>query len=173
MTNRRYGKNLLAGLSLIALAACVVNLSFDMPQTVHMQATQAGTISQVQPVDLNQYKEVQDHKTQVKSLAFDSADAVVTTITSGSGTHVTGKLSLRKTSDPADGSADLFVGNLTNVAITQGSSVHLVGSPALDAFLFSELQGAGKFSAVISGNIDGAADFVITVTVHASMGYEP
>lgn len=172
MTRRFNARNLLAAASLAALAACVVNLGFDMPQTLHIRAAQSGAISQMQAIDLNSYKEVQDHKGSVKSLSFDSADAVVTTVTSSSNSHLTGKISLRKSTDPTNGSADVPVGSLINVAITQGSAVHLPGSPALDAFLLNELQGDGKFSAVVSGNLDGAADFVLTVTVHASMGYD-
>jgi|GEM_PF-1949440 len=169
---RLTARNLLAAASLATLVACVVNLSFDMPQTVHLTAAQAGSISQTKLVDLNSYKDIQDHKSSVKSLSFDSADAVVTTVTSGSGAHVTGAVSLRKASDPADGSKDVAVGNLSNVAIVQGTAVHLPGSPALDAFLFAELQGDGRFYAVVSGNVDGPADFILTVTVHASIGYD-
>ncbi|HUC08309.1 MAG TPA: hypothetical protein VMR96_09480, partial [Solirubrobacterales bacterium] len=137
------------GLALAAgLVACVVSADFSMDKDFVADAATTA-LSTVTPVDLSQYKEIQDHKGNVEYLHFNSADLSITTIAAANhATKVTGKISLRAAGAPADGSADVLVGQLTNFAIASGSKLHLPGSAALDAFLIAQLKGAGQFSAV-------------------------
>ncbi len=61
------------------VAACVVNLSFDMAKDVQVDAT-GTTVNTVQAIDLNDYAEVQQHKANIESLGLDSVDATVSVI---------------------------------------------------------------------------------------------
>ena len=85
---------------------------------------------------------------------------------------VNGSMAVRKSlTDPAE--TPIPVGTLTNFSLAQGSSVRLPGTPALDSFLFQQLQSGGTFYVVVQGAIDQApADLVLSVTMHASIGYE-
>jgi len=153
------------------LAACVVSADFSMDKDFVADAT-GTSVSTIAPVDLGQYKEIQDHKGNVEYLHFNSADLSVRNITAANrATKVTGKVSLRAAGSPADGSADVVVGQLTNFAISASSTLHLPGSAALDAFLLSQLKGAGNFSAIVDGATDGEAHFTIHAKINASIGY--
>src|SRR5471030_1527623 len=150
-------RNLIAALGLIPLAACVVNLSFDMNKQFPINSTASGSISQTQTVTLSDYSAINDHKGNIKSLDLDSADVTVTTVNAGTtATKVSGTLSLRASTAPSDGSQDVLVGTLTNVPIAVGSKVTLPGTPSLDAFLLAEVQSAGTFTAIFNGTVDGA-----------------
>ena len=159
----------LAGLA--ALAGCVVNLSFDMNQTVALDAV-GTSVSTVQPFDLGQYPEVQQHKNEVQSLGLDSVDLLVTAVaTANKANSVSGTLALRP-DGATDASHDVQVGVLTNVSTAQGTRLHIPGNPAVDAFLLSVIKGSGKFSAVIAGTTTpGEAHITVQATLHASLGY--
>lgn len=173
MTRRTF-RIALVTLGLCTLAACIVNLSFDMQKTIAVQS-QAGvaSVSQSQLVNLSDYSEINDHKDSIKSLDLDSADVTVATVNpANKATTVTGTVKLRKvlTDPPAN---DVAVGSLTNFSLAQGTTVKLPGSPALDAFLLQQLQTAGSFYVIIDGSLDQApADLVLNVTLHASLGYD-
>jgi hypothetical protein len=166
-------RNLIALLALAPLAACVVNLSFDIDKQFALKSTPSGTVTQTQTVNLSDYPAITDHKGNIKSLDFESANITISTVNPGTtATKVTGTLVLRASGAAIDGSQDVPVGTLTDFAITKGSSVKLPGSAALDAFLLAQVQGAGSFSAILSGTVDGATDIVVDVDVSASVAYD-
>src|SRR5712672_582886 len=71
----------LAAVGLVALAACVVNLSFDMNQAnLALQSGSAGPISQSVQIDLNSFPDVKAHQKDIKSLDLDSVDATITNV---------------------------------------------------------------------------------------------
>jgi len=175
--NRNATRTALVTIGLATLAACVVNLSFEMKKTLAVKSDAATptSISVAQLVDLSQYKEITDHKNNIKSLDLDYAEATVTTINSGNrATKVSGSLKLRKTFLPATPPDDIKVGDLNNFPINVvGSTIRLNGNPALDAFLLQQLQTAGTFYAVIDGTVDvGPVDVILDVNMHASIGYD-
>jgi hypothetical protein len=165
-------RNLIALLALAPLAACVVNLSFDIDKQLTLASQQAGAISQTQTVNLSDYAAIRDHKGNIKSLDLDSADVTVLTVLSGNtSTTVSGTLVLRP-GGVTDASQDVQVGTLTNFSTTQGSTVKLPGTPQLDAFLLAQVQAAGTFSAILNGTVNGVTNLVIDVDLHASLGYD-
>jgi len=65
----------------IALAACVVNLSFDMDQSgLEILAPSQGSLSQSVLVDLGSYNDVRAHQKDIKSLDLESVDVTITEI---------------------------------------------------------------------------------------------
>src|SRR3954469_13378095 len=83
------------------LVACVVSADFSMDKDFVADASSTA-VSTVAPVDLAQYKEIQDHKGNVEYLHFNSADLSITVVASGNkATKVTGKVSLRAAGAPA------------------------------------------------------------------------
>ena len=173
--NRRSVARTAIILSAAALSACVVNLAFEMKKTfpVKSQAGAPNSISQSQVVNLADYKEVTDHQANIKSLDLDYAEATVTTVNTGNhATKVSGTLKL-SLSPTGNADADILVGTLTNFPVnTVGSTVKLNGTPALDAFLLEQLHKTGTFYAIITGTVDGSADVVLDVNLHAAMGYD-
>ena len=157
------------------IAACpAVNLSFTYPKTgVVVAITDQTSVNQAIPLDLSTQAEVQAHKANVQDLTLDSLDATVTAVTSGSGVTINGNMKLRPDNGPADGSKDVQVGTLTNVSVTVGTKVHLVGSPALDALALATIKGTGKATALIIGTASGQANFTLDLAVHLSMAYAP
>lgn len=166
-------RNLITLLALAPLAACVVNLSFNMDKQFELTSTQSGTVSQTQTVNLSDYTAITDHKGNIKSLDFESATITISSVNSGTtATKVSGTLSLRASGAATDGSQDVLVGTLTDFALTANNSVKLPGNAALDTFLLTQVQGAGSFSAILSGTVDGATNIVVDVNVSASVGYD-
>ncbi|SRR5260370_41359308 len=172
--NRRALRTALVTLGLCTLAACIVNLSFDMPQTFTvLSAAGVTSVSQTQHVNLSDYKEISDHKNNIKSLDLDSADVTVTKVYSDNAAMVVnGTVKLKK--NAADTTeTPVVVGTLTNFSIQQGTTVRLPGSPAIDAFLLQQLQTAGSFDVIVDGAINSApAHLDLTVLMHASLGYD-
>jgi hypothetical protein len=174
--NRNATRTALVTIGLATLAACVVNLSFEMKKTLAVKSNPSAptTISVAQLIALSDYKEITDHKNNITSLDLDYAQATVTAVNPGNtATKVTGSLKLRKTFLPSTPPDDIKVGDLTNFPINVvGSTVKLNGNPTLDAFLLQQLQTAGTFYAVIDGTVDGVADLIVDVNMHASIGYD-
>ena len=169
--NFRSARLPLALLGAAVLAACVVSVDFSMDKDLAVDAP-ATSVSQTVPVDLGQYKEVQDHKGNVDHLNFNSADISVTAIGAGNkATTVTGKVAVRGPGFAADGSQDILVGQLNGFAIASGAKVHLPGNAALDKFLMDTLKGNGQFSAGVSGATDGEAHFTLHAKINANLGY--
>lgn len=159
-------------LGLCALAACTVNLAFDITKDAAVVASADG-LSVAVPVDLGSSKEVQDHKAEVQSLSLESLDLTVTGVAAGNrATSISGRVALRAEGAPEDGSQDVEVGTLSDFPVMTGSFLHIPGSSKLDQFLFDQIQGSGRFSAVIAGSTQGGrTDATIRVVLHASLGY--
>jgi hypothetical protein len=172
--NRRALRTALATSGLCTLAACIVNLSFDMPQTFTvLTASGVTSLSQTQHVVLSSYKEINDHKNNIKSLDLDSADVTVTKVYGdNAATFVNGSVQLKK--NAADTTeTPVGVGTLTNFSLAPNNTVRLPGSPAIDAFLLQQLQTAGSFDVIVNGTINNAPIHIdLAVTLHASLGYD-
>jgi hypothetical protein len=165
---RRYA----AVLGLAGLAACSVNLAFDITKDA-VVASAGSSVATVIPVDISGSKEVQEHKGEIEALSLESVDLTVMSLEpDDAATSVTGSLALRAIDAPSDGSEDVVVGAIDALPITVGAKVHIAGSPALDKFVFDQLQGAGQFAAVIAGATEGGPmHATIRVAMHASLAY--
>ena len=165
---RRYA----AVLGLAGLAACSVNLAFDITKDAVVDSPQSS-IATVIPVDLSSSKEVQEHKGDVEALSLESVDLTVLSVEAdNTATSVSGSLALRAVDAPSDGSQDVSVGTIDALPITVGAHVHIAGNPALDKFVFDQLQGSGQFAAVIAGTTQGGTTHAtIRVAMHASLAY--
>ena len=156
--------------AIAAIAACAVNLSFDMAKDLAVEA--AGTsLATTVPVDLSQYSEVQSHKGNVQDLSLQSIDATVTTVEAANhATSLSGAVTLRPDGAPADGSQDIAVGSVQGLAISPGATFHLPGNPQVDAFLLQALKGTGKFSLVVAGSTAGGeAHLQLHVVMHVGL----
>jgi hypothetical protein len=163
----------LAAVGLLALAACVVNLSFDMNQpNLALQSASQGPVSQSVQVDLNSYPEVKAHAKDLKSLDLDSLDATITAVnTPNQARTLSLTFALRKDiSDPP--ANDVSIGTLDNFAVALNSLRRLQGTPPVDAFLLDRFQNGGKFWLIITGTTNAATDIVLDVNLHASMAYD-
>ena len=159
----------------IALAACVVNLSFDMDQSgVDILAPSSGSLSQTVLVDLGSYNDVRAHQKDITSLDLEYVDVTITDIRlANAATTLSLTVSLRKSlTDPPASDVTVKVGDLQNFMVKQSETRRVVGNPELDAFLLDRLHDGGKFYVVLSGTTDGKTDLVVDVNLHASMGYE-
>jgi len=159
----------------IALAACVVNLSFDMDQSgLAIMAPSAGSLSQSVLVDLGSYNDVRSHQKDIRSLDLEYADVTITDIRpANAATTLSLTVSLRKSlTDPPATDVTVKVGDLQNFMVALNNNRRVVGNPELDAFLLDRLHDGGKFYVVLSGTTDGKTDLVVDVNLHASMGYE-
>ena len=171
---RRIGPRLaFASVCLGALAACVVNLSFDMDQPgLLLQAPGPGNTSQSALVDLGKYSDVQAHQRDIRSLDLESVDVTITAINPNNlATMLSGTLSLCKDA-VADPSTDVKVGDLSNFQVVRNGARRINGNPAVDAFLLERLHDGGKFYLLVSGTTDARTDLVLDVVLHASMGYD-
>jgi hypothetical protein len=163
--------------ALAALTACVVNLDFTYAitgQAVHAVET-TNTINSAVAIDLTKQSDIQAHKSNIQSISLNAVDMTVSAVQTDSTIEtVTGSLSLRPDGGATDGSQDVLVGALTAFPITQGSSIHLVGSPALDAFALATVKGSGLCSAIIKGSTTGGltADFAVDLKMSISMAYD-
>jgi hypothetical protein len=157
--------------ALLALGACIVNLSFEMKRSLALQSQSAGAVSQNVLIDLSQYKEITDHKNQIKSLDLDYAEVTISRVNSGSGARISGALKLRKslTTPPVN---DVKVGDLNDMAVAVGTTKRLNGTPQLDAFLLLQLHEQGTFYAVVEGAATDAVDLVLEINLHAAIGYD-
>jgi hypothetical protein len=160
----------------IALAACVVNLSFDMDQSgLEILAPSSGSFSQTVLVDLGSYNDVRAHQKDIKSLDLEYVDVTITEIRlpANAATTLSLTVSLRKSlTDPPATDVTVKVGDLQNFTVMQSATRRVVGNPELDAFLLDRLHDGGKFYVVLNGTTDGKTDLVVDVNLHASMGYE-
>ena len=163
-----------------AIVACSVNLSFNYPKNGVIVSFSGAAMNQEIPLDLSTQAEVAAHRNNVKDIALEYLDATVKTVGNGNNvTVINGKMVLRPDAGPTDGSKDVTVGVLTNVSVTTGTKVHLVGSPALDALVLSTIKGSGKATAFIVGTATGpgagttTGNFTLDLLLHLSMVYEP
>jgi hypothetical protein len=173
---RRAPRLVLLTLAVCAIAACVVNISFDMQKNLVVQTDNVTTsVNQTQAINLNDYPDFKNHKGNVKSLDLDSADVTVATIDpSNHATKVSGTVKLRQSCDAVSATnVEVPVGTLTNFPITAGSTTKLPGNAQLDTFLMNQVNGAGTFCVIVAGSIDAApVNVTLAVTLHASLGYD-
>ncbi len=173
MNRRLFSRLALAIACLAGLTACIVNLSFEMDQpNLALQSPAAGSATQNVLVNLGNYKEVTEHKDNIKSLDLDFVDVTITRVNPGNQARLlNGTLMLRRkfTDPPAN---DVKVGDLVNLPVTTNSTVRIKGNPALDAFLFQQLQDGGAFYVIANGTVDNKADMVLDLDMHASIGYD-
>ena len=162
----------LAAVCLAALAACVVNLSFDMDQPgIALVTSAAGPASTSTLVDLGNSNDIRTHRNDIRSLDLESVDVFITEVKQGNlAQNLNGTLTLRK--DLGDPSTEVKLGDLQNFQVVAQSWKRIKGNPAVDAFLLERLHDGGKFYAIMSGTTDGATNIVLDVLLHASMGYE-
>jgi hypothetical protein len=159
-----------AAVCLGALAACVVNLSFDMDQPAIPLQAAAGPVSQSVLVDLGSNSDVRAHQNDIRSLDLDSADVTISAVNSGNVAQtLSATLSLRK--DLADPSTDVKIGDVS-LQVVRNARQTVKGNPAVDAFLLERLHDGGKFYLIVNGTADGRSDLAVDVVLHASMGYE-
>jgi hypothetical protein len=159
----------------IALAACVVNLSFDMDQSgLDIQAPSAGSLSKSVLVDLGSYNDVRAHQKDINSLDLEYVDVTITDVRpTNAATTLSLTVSLRRSlTDPPATDVTVKVGDLQSFTVAPSSTRRVPGNPQLDAFLLDRLHDGGKFYVVLSGTTDGKTDLVVDVNLHASMGYE-
>jgi hypothetical protein len=172
MSRRTARRLALAAVGLAALAACVVNLSFDMNQPgLALKSASAGAIAQSIQVDLNSYSDVKTHQKDIQSLDLEALDATITEVKPANQARTLSlALSLRKDiNDPP--ANDVNIGNLDNFVVVPNSTRRIAGNPAVDAFLLERFHNGGKFFLIVSGTTDGATDIVLDVNLHASMAY--
>ena len=176
MNRRTATRTVLVTLGLLTLVACVVNLSFVMDKPGIVLKSNPGTTAVSQQnilVNLADYKEVTDHKDNIKSFDLDYVDITLTAKdASNTANTVTGTVSLRKTlTDPP--ANDIAVGALNAFPLTVGQTVRISGTPTLDAFLLQQLQSAGQFYVIVNGAIDhGVANVTVDFNLHVSIGYD-
>jgi len=158
---------------LAGISACVVNLSFDIDQpNLAVQSPGAGTATQSIAVDLGNSKEITEHKDNIRSLDLDYTDLTITRVNPGNRAKLlNGTLALRrKLADPP--ANDVKLGDLVNFAVTANNTIRMQGNPALDAFLLEQLHNGGTFYVIVNGTVDNAADMVLDLDLHASIGYD-
>jgi hypothetical protein len=162
----RSPKRFLVPLVLLAgIAACVINLNFDVAQTMPVNTplppqAQGQTLPPIQ-IDLSQSSEVQQHKSSIDSLALDSMDLAVLQFNPANNvTSISGSIAFRAEAAPADGSQDVALGNR-----------------AVDALVLNAVKGSGKLSVILKvtgvtpQSASNNADFALKTTLHMAMGY--
>ncbi len=171
---RRKARPLALVLAFAALAACVVNLSFDMDQKgLALITSGTGAVSQSALVDLGSYDDVRLHRNDIRSLDLESVDVTITEVKLATNTAklLTLTLTLRKLfTDPPEN--DVKIGELAAFQVLQNGTRRIGGNPQLDAFLLERVHDGGTFYLVVTGSTDGKTDLVMDVNLHASMGYD-
>jgi hypothetical protein len=170
---RRKARPLALVLAFAALAACVVNLSFDMDQKgLALITAGSGAVSQSALVDLGSYDAVRSHRNDIRSLDLESVDVTITEVKSDNTAKLlTMTLTLRKLfTDPPEN--DVKIGDLAAFQVLPNGTRRIGGNPQLDAFLLERVHDGGMFYLVVAGSTDGKTDVVMDVNLHASMGYD-
>jgi hypothetical protein len=152
-----------------ALAACVVNLSFDLDQPgLLLQTPGQGSFSTSILIDLGNSSDVRAHQKDIRSLDLEYVDLTIT----GKGmNNAATMLSATLWLQRQPGEQMVKIGDLQNFPVVNGTR-RLSGNPELDAFLLERLHDGGKFYFVATGTTDNRTDLVMDVNMHASMGYE-
>jgi len=160
-----------AALALL-LPACTAIIPIDVTREVPLQAP-AGAFDTAQVVDLTTEAAIWDRREQVDAVSIDEVTATVASLAAGhQAGHVSLRLAFRAEGAPADGSQDVQVGAFTDLVFVEGAKVTLPGSAALDAFLEGVMQGSGRFTALATGSVDGAADAVLELGLKGSLAYK-
>lgn len=158
----------LAAAVLPLLSACTAVIPIDLTREVTLESP-GGAFSTAQRIDLSQEPAVWSRRASVDAVSVDQITATVRSVGQGHrAAAVSLALAFRPDGAPADGSRDLRVGTLADLAFTAGSSVTLQGTAALDAFLLEVLHGSGAFTAIASGALAGQANAVIEIGLKGS-----
>jgi hypothetical protein len=153
-----------------SLSGCEASIDWSFVKDLLVDTTQTSITTSV-PVDLTQYSEVQQHKTNVTH--FNLTNAVITVKNIGAAnkaTKVTGTVVLHPTG-AVDASQDVTVGSLNNYPIGATSTLTLPGNAKLDTFLTNQIKGPGKFDVLITGTTDGEAHFTLGARLNVNLGY--
>ena len=160
-------------LVLIALAACVVNLSFDLRQQgIALVTPAAGSASQSIPFDLGTSQDIRAHQKDIRSLDLDSVDVTITDIKAdNAATSLSLSVALRKNLDdpPAN---DVKIGDLQGFTVAPQATRRIPGNPAVDTFLLDRVRDGGKFYIMVSGTTNAKTDLLVDLNLHVSMGYD-
>jgi hypothetical protein len=165
---KRLSRHALPIIILATLTACGISIGFDASAHFTIDAT-AGPVSASKTVDLSQSSAVNDLQGTVEGLSIDSVDLSVSHFSAAQATHLTGQLTVRATDGPSDGSQDVVVGAIQDFALSEGATLHIGGNAAVDDFLLQQLKATKKFSIVITGQSDTAAQFELDMAVHLSV----
>src|SRR5207237_9648572 len=119
----------LAGVCLAALAACVVNLSFDRDQPgVPLVTAAAGAASTSTLIDLGNSNDIRTHRNDIRSLDLESVDVFITEIkTDNQAAKLSGTLTLRK--DLGDPSTEVKIGDLPSFSVEPQGWKRIKGNP--------------------------------------------
>ena len=178
----RTSKRFLVPLVLLAgIAACVINLNFDVAQTLNVTDVPLPPLALPKalpiPIDLSQQSEVQQHKSSIDSFALDSMDLAVLQVNpSNNVTSISGSIAFRAETAPTDGSQDVALGNFT-LPVTATGTAHLQGNHAVDSLLVNAVKGSGKLSVILKvtgvtpQSASNNADFALKTTLHMALGY--
>jgi hypothetical protein len=179
---RRHKRFLVPLVLLAGIAACVINLNFDVAQTLAVNKTPLPpqALPQALPpiaIDLSQSSEVQQHKSSVDSFSLDSMDLAVLQFNPGNNvTSISGSIAFRADTAPADGSQDVALGTFT-LSVNPVGTAHLQGNRALDGLLLNAVKGTGKLSVILKvtgvtpQSTSNNADFALKTTLHMALGY--
>src|SRR2546426_10844725 len=165
----------LAAVGLVAIAACVVNLSFDMNQPgLVLQTQSSGAVSQSILVALNSYPDVSSHQKDIQSLDLDAVDATITSVNSPANQAQKLQLTLALRKDLSDPPAnDVKIGDLANFLVVPNSTRRIQGNPAVDAFLLERFQNGGEVFLLLSRPTAKATGLVLSVNLQARIGDAP
>ena len=165
MTNLRLA---LVAAALPLLSACTAVIPIDVVRDVTLESP-GGAFSTSQVIDFSAEPAIWSRRSSVDGVSVDQLTATVISVGPGhQAASVSLTIAFRPDGAPADGSRDLQVGTLSNLAFVTGASATLHGSAALDDFLLDALQGSGKFTALASGTLAGAANAVIEISLKGS-----
>jgi hypothetical protein len=176
----RVSKRFLVPLALVAgIAACVINLNFDVAQTLNVKTPlPPQALPQTLPIaiDLSQQSEVQQHKSSIDSFALDSMDLAVLQFNSGNNvTSISGSIAFRP-DGATDASQDVALGAFT-LSVNPVGTAHLQGNRAVDGLVLNAVKGNGKLSVILTvtgvtpQSASNNADFALKSTLHMAMGY--
>jgi hypothetical protein len=179
----RTSKRFLVPLVLLAgVAACVINLNFDVAQTLNVSKTplppQALPLA-LPPIliDLSQQSEVQQHKSSIDSFALDSMDLAVLQFNQGNNvTSISASIAFRP-DGATDASQDVALGTPFTLTVNPVGTAHLQGNRAVDALVLNAVKGTGKLSVILTvtgvqpQSASNNADFSLKSTLHMAMGY--
>lgn len=154
---------------LVAALGCAATIPFDVQRDVPVQAP-AGAFETVQAVDLSTEPDLWDRRDDVDGLTVDRIRVEVAGVNVGNAAttaHLT--LAFRPDGAPADGSADVAIGEVPALALALGAAAEVEGTPALNAFLEEILRGSGRFGVVVEAGLDGAADLTLSVRIEGAV----
>jgi len=161
----------LAAALLPALSACTAVVPLDLARDLTLQSP-GGAFTTQQVIDLSSEPAVWSRRESIDAISIDELTATVRSIGTGhQAPTVSLVVALRPDGAPDDGRQDLQAGTLADLPLVAGQSVALRGSAALDALLLGALHGTGRFTAVVSGSVEGPANAIVEIGLKGSAAY--